>query len=112
MPTMMGMKKKQQQLCEPAAMSEVFRSVHKKYNLPPGDFPEMKKFLSVARELNFSDFPRVEGSRLKNGKLLEELDKAMSQDIPRLLESMPGMANQGNISTKAAAYSAEDEIYK
>jgi hypothetical protein len=95
MPSMMGQKKAQEKMCDPGRMAEIFRAVHKKHNLPPGDFPEIRKFISTAKELNFTEFPRVDGSRLRSGKLLEELDLAMSQDIPRLLESMPGMAGQG-----------------
>jgi hypothetical protein len=49
MPTFMGQKKKQEQLCDPTKMSEIFRMVHKKHNLPPGDFPEIRKFLSTVR---------------------------------------------------------------
>lgn len=95
MPSMMGQKKAQEKMCDPGRMAEIFRTVHKKHNLPPGDFPEIRKFISTAKELNFTEFPRIDGSRLRNGKLLEELDLAMSQDIPRLLESMPGMSGQG-----------------
>jgi hypothetical protein len=95
MPTMMGKAKKQRTLLEYANMSEVFRSVYLKRNLPPGDFPEIRKFITVAKELNFSEFPRVDGSRLKNGKLMEELDRVVDTDIPRLMESMPGMAGTG-----------------
>jgi hypothetical protein len=32
-----------------------------------------------AKELDFNEFPRCDGARLKNGKLLEELDIAMSK---------------------------------
>eukprot|EP00614_Pseudopedinella_elastica_P002462 CAMPEP_0172593716 /NCGR_PEP_ID=MMETSP1068-20121228/12960_1 /TAXON_ID=35684 /ORGANISM="Pseudopedinella elastica, Strain CCMP716" /LENGTH=428 /DNA_ID=CAMNT_0013391365 /DNA_START=128 /DNA_END=1414 /DNA_ORIENTATION=- len=110
MPTMMGMKKKQEKLCDPAEMANVFRTVHKKHNLPPGDFPEMRKFLSVARELSFSEFPKVDGSRLKGGKLLEQLDTAMSTDIPRLLESMPGMTGTGTTKSSGSQSATADDL--
>lgn len=96
MPTMMGKAKKQASLCNPQTMSEVFRATHKKYNLPPGDFPNLHKFISVAKELNFSDFPKTDGSRLGKGKLLQDLDDALSVQIPKLLENLPGMSAQGH----------------
>mmetsp|Transcript_26696 Transcript_26696/g.54667 ORF Transcript_26696/g.54667 Transcript_26696/m.54667 type:complete len:340 (-) Transcript_26696:150-1169(-) len=109
MPTFMGQKKKQESLCDPTKMSEIFRMVHKKHNLPPGDFPEIRKFLSTARELDFTEFPKCDGARLKHGKLLEELDVAMSKDIPRLLESMPGMTGTG--TTKSSPFANADPEY-
>ena len=96
MPTMMGKAKKQKSLCDMQAMGNVFKTVHHKRHLPPGDFPsDMRHFIQVARELDFSQFPRVDGSRLKNGRLMEELDRAVDTDIPRLMENMPGMSGTG-----------------
>ena len=55
----------------------------------------MAKFCSIAKELDFTEFPRVDGARLKHGKLMKDLDNAMHQDIPRLLEGLPGMTKPG-----------------
>ena len=122
MPTFMGKKAKQQALCDPVAMADVFRTVHKKHNLPPGDFPDIRKFISTARELDFCEFPKHDGSRLKNGKLLAELDEAMSRDIPRLLESMPDMQGSGTnkavggslgpMGSYAGGFAVTEDIYK
>ena len=32
---------------------------------------EITKFCAIAKELNMTEFPRVDGTRLKNGKLME-----------------------------------------
>lgn len=112
MPTMMGKAKKQAALCTPQAMSEVFRATHKKYNLPPGDFPNIHKFISVAKELNFSDFPKTDGSRLAKGKLLADLDEAMGVDIPKLLEALPGMSGQGMLHRSNSPITPDDLAYK
>eukprot|EP00622_Pseudochattonella_farcimen_P004086 FR739400.1.p1 GENE.FR739400.1~~FR739400.1.p1 ORF type:complete len:274 (+),score=38.46 FR739400.1:75-824(+) len=115
MPRVMGKKEKQRKLCEIKGMEEVFRSVFKKRGLPPGDFPEIRKFCSIAKELDFNNFPRVDGARLKNGKLLADLEKAMAEDIPKLLESLPGMAGAGAAGKSARADEAgfePDRVYK
>ena len=117
MPNFMGKEKKQRALCEEKEMGNTFRSVLRKRNLPAGDFPEIKKFCSIAKELDFTDFPRVDGSRLKNGKLVEALERAMSEEIPRLLESLPGLTAPGAagimVSNQGAGAAAEpDQVYK
>jgi len=118
MPKMMGMAKKQRQLLDPQAMADVFRTVYHKRHLPPGDFPDIRKFVRVATDMNFSEFPRVDGSRLKNGRLMEELDRAVDADIPRLMESLPGMTGAGankmlkNARDAEASAAADEEGYK
>jgi len=116
MPRFTGQAKKQKDLLDPTKMSEVFRTVHRKRNLPPGDFPEMKKFLTIAKELNFAEFPKADGARLRNGKLMAELDRAMVEDIPRLLEAMPGMSGAGAASFMqppgSGSPAALDDIYR
>lgn len=82
-------------------MPDVFKSVHRKYNLSPGDFPDLKKFKTVAEELDFSDFPMMTGKRLQNGKLMRQLDEVIQNDIPHLMESLPGMSNPGGLSQNA-----------
>lgn len=78
MPTLMGKEKKQQKLIN--NMPTVFRTVMKKYNLAPGDFPDINSFSEKCRETKFSEF-----STLSN-KQIEELDTVLNVDIPKLME--------------------------
>jgi EH domain-containing protein 1 len=57
MPNLMGKQKKQAKLIED--LPNVFRSIMKKYNLSPGDFPDLAKFGEKLRETNFAEV-RVE----------------------------------------------------
>lgn len=64
-------------------MPSVFRTVQKRYNLPPGDFPEIKDFTSKLAEQDFSKFAQL---RLP---LIEAAELTLSTDIPRLMEALP-----------------------
>lgn len=111
MPSMFGKEKKQRALVE--SLDNTFRSVHKKRNIPPGDFPDLNKFKSVAREMDFTEFPRIDGSRLKNGKLMTELDRAMSEDIPRLMENLQGVAEAGAMNhSSPGEHPKLDDVYR
>ena len=90
MPTFMGAEKKKQALL--ADMQGVFRAVHRKHNLPPGDFPDIAHFRSVAAEMDFKSFPKLNGSRMRGGRLMRQLDSGIAETIPTLLESIPTLA--------------------
>jgi len=81
MPAMMGKEKKQQKLIN--ELPTVFRTIMKKYNLSPGDFPDLASFSSKLQEVKFAEF-----STLKE-KQLEDLDRVLNNDIPRLMEQLP-----------------------
>jgi EH domain-containing protein 1 len=81
MPMMMGHAKKQKQLIDD--LPKQFRSVMKKYNLAPGDFPEIDDYKSKLAEMEFSKFHSLKL------RLLEEVEVALTIDIPRLLEALP-----------------------
>eukprot|EP00636_Phaeomonas_parva_P006397 CAMPEP_0118879696 /NCGR_PEP_ID=MMETSP1163-20130328/19432_1 /TAXON_ID=124430 /ORGANISM="Phaeomonas parva, Strain CCMP2877" /LENGTH=457 /DNA_ID=CAMNT_0006815911 /DNA_START=88 /DNA_END=1458 /DNA_ORIENTATION=+ len=89
MPTLMGAERKKRELL--ADMAGVFRGVCRKYNLPPGDFPEIAKFTGTAAEMDFKSFPRISGSRLKGGKVMQALEDGIATTIPKLLEHIPTM---------------------
>ena len=103
----MGKEKKKKELL--ANMSTQFRSVCRAKNVPPGDFPDMNKFCSVARELDFSEFPKVDGGRLKKGKLMEALDEVLAVEIPHLLEQMPSIQYSGG-PTEGKKKHTDDEL--
>lgn len=81
MPMFMGKEKKQKEMI--AELDSVFRSVMKRYNLAPGDFPEINDFRSKLVEQDFTKFASLKV------KLLDELETVLSIDIPRLMEALP-----------------------
>lgn len=70
-----------QQLCN--ELPQVFRAVMKRYNLAPGDFPEIKDFKSKLEEQDFAKFAVLKP------QLIETAESALSADIPRLMEALP-----------------------
>lgn len=81
MPMLMGKAKTQNKLI--ADLQTVFRSVHKKYNLAFGDFPEFEDFKSKLAEQDFSKFPALKP------KMIDEIETVMGVDFPRLMEALP-----------------------
>jgi EH domain-containing protein 1 len=55
----------------------------KRYNLAPGDFPDLNDYRSKLEEQDFSKF-----SSLKP-QLVEAADTTLATDIPRLMEALP-----------------------
>ena len=78
MPSLMGKEKKQQKLI--ADLPNVFRTILKKYNLAPGDFPDIASFSAKLREAKFAEFNTLAP------KQLEALDEVLNRDIPLLME--------------------------
>lgn len=81
MPTMMGREKKQKKLI--ADLPNVFRTIMKKYDLSPGDFPDITDFSNKLSESKFADFNTL------SEKQIGELDKVLNEDIPRMMEMLP-----------------------
>lgn len=81
MPNIMGKEKKQQKLIND--LPNVFRTIMKKYNLAPGDFPDIAKFTAKLKEVKFSEFSSLQQSQI------EALDNALNVDIPKLMEQLP-----------------------
>mmetsp|Transcript_13239 Transcript_13239/g.30918 ORF Transcript_13239/g.30918 Transcript_13239/m.30918 type:complete len:275 (-) Transcript_13239:1057-1881(-) len=81
MPALMGKEKKQNKLI--ADLPNVFRTILKKYNLAPGDFPDITAFSSKLRETKFSEFNTL------SQKQLDALDDVLNKDIPALMEELP-----------------------
>ena len=134
MPSVYGFQKKKQELLN--SMPAQFRTVCRARGLSPGDFPDLQKFVAVAKEVDFAQFPRVRtrrpvlrrrrdscpshddvgglffdfeavrtasrdraerprrsaqvnGSRMKKGKMMQELEAALNNAIPALMEFLP-----------------------
>eukprot|EP00550_Attheya_septentrionalis_P000201 CAMPEP_0198290294 /NCGR_PEP_ID=MMETSP1449-20131203/8223_1 /TAXON_ID=420275 /ORGANISM="Attheya septentrionalis, Strain CCMP2084" /LENGTH=570 /DNA_ID=CAMNT_0043988787 /DNA_START=10 /DNA_END=1725 /DNA_ORIENTATION=+ len=81
MPNLMGREKKQQKLIND--LPNVFRTIMKKYNLVPGDFPDINEFSAKLKEVKFSEFESLKQSQI------EALDHALESDIPKLMEDLP-----------------------
>lgn len=81
MPMLMGKEKKQKEMI--AGLDGVFRTVMKRYNLAPGDFPDLADMRSKLAEMDFTKFSTL------RMKLIEELEVVLSVDIPRLMEALP-----------------------
>uniref|UniRef100_A0A7S2N1J3 Calmodulin n=1 Tax=Helicotheca tamesis TaxID=374047 RepID=A0A7S2N1J3_9STRA len=81
MPTMMGKEKKQQKLIND--LPNVFRTIMKKYNLAPGDFPDITKFSNKLKDTKFSEFHSMKQDHI------DQLEKCLTNDIPRLMEQLP-----------------------
>jgi len=98
MPNVYGFDRKKKELLD--TMPAQFRAVCRARGLSPGDFPDITKFSQVAKELDFVHFPRINGTRLKKGKALADLEKALADQIPALMEYLPrGRATQHNGTT-------------
>jgi len=122
---MMGFAKKQKQLIE--SLPAVFRTVMKKYNLAPGDFPDIRDFQdklteqvrSPSRVLNIpprcypiltvathdddgcggQDFSKFHGLKQR---LIDDVETVLSNDIPRLMEALPRALDTGTTQLAAA----------
>ncbi|RQM23189.1 hypothetical protein B5M09_001345 [Aphanomyces astaci] len=88
MPMMLGKEKKQAELI--AALPSVFREVQKKYNLPPGDFPNLK-----LEDRKFDLFNKL------SLKMIQDVDELMARDIPKLMMSLP-KKNGSRVDSKEA----------
>jgi hypothetical protein len=81
MPMMMGHAKKQKELID--TLPAVFRTVMKKYNLAPGDFPDIADFQGKLVEHDFTKFHSLKP------KLIDDADQVLGYDFPRLMEALP-----------------------
>jgi len=81
MPAMMGKEKKQQKLIED--LPNVFRTIMKKNNLSPGDFPDIAGFSAKLREVKFGEFHALRDDQIQG------LENCLTQDIPKLMEDLP-----------------------
>ena len=90
MPSMFGQEKAQKKLL--ADLETQFYKVHKQYGLPVGDFPDVEKFRSVMEAHDLAKFPKLDM------KAIQEMDRVLAVDIPRLMEQFPqeGSASSGS----------------
>ena len=77
-------------------MPAVFRSVMKKYNLSPGDFPDIQDFQMKLSEQDFTKFHHLKQ------KLVDDVESVLSQDFPRLMEALPRLDAAADCAASAA----------
>jgi hypothetical protein len=66
-------------------MSNIFHTVQHKYNLGLGDFPNVVEFQRVMREMEVSKLVALKMP------MIEQLDALLDREIPRLMDSLPGV---------------------
>lgn len=79
LPYTWGKKEKQRRLI--GRLDSEFSAAARRYGLPKGDFPPLESFRKALLEIkDLSEFPKLDK------KLVKEMDKVFSVDIPELLE--------------------------
>ncbi|GLE06592.1 hypothetical protein PINS_up015986 [Pythium insidiosum] len=96
MPSMVGKERKQKELI--ANMADVFREVQRKFNLPPGDFPNIDEFTRKCSDRKFQKFHSL------NVRGIQEIDELLAKDIPKLMALLPKRVNS------AVAANAGDDV--
>lgn len=69
----------------------------KKYNLAPGDFPDIAEFQKTLKEFDFSKFQNVKQ------KYIDDAEHVMSTEFPRLMEALPRSLESYNNGSGPAA---------
>lgn len=103
MPMFMGKEKKKQKLLDD--LGGVFRTVMKRYNLAPGDFPNLEEYRSKLAEHDFSKFSPVKVA------VIEASENTLSSDIPRLLEALPREHRDVRIEPDMYTPEFEQEVF-
>lgn len=81
MPALMGREKKQQKLIDD--LPNVFRTIMKKHNLSPGDFPDITLFSNKLKDTKFAEFHALRDDQTAM------LENCLVRDIPKLMEDLP-----------------------
>lgn len=81
MPVLFGKQSKQEELI--SKLNDVYNIVMRKYNISVGDFPDLRKFREKLKVWDFTKFQRL------NLRLIEQADKALGDEIPKLLKMFP-----------------------
>jgi len=80
MPYLFGKEDKKNELIENLATE--FQLIQKLQNLPPGDFPDIKKTQEMLRLLDFGTFPAI------SERLMTQLNTALTVDLPKLMRAV------------------------
>lgn len=83
-------------------LPNVFRTILKKYNLAPGDFPDINKFQQKLNEVKFADFQPLSQT------MVDGLDKCLNVEFPRLMDQLPSEKDAPDVLRKKGAMTAQD----
>ncbi|XP_034252891.1 EH domain-containing protein 3 [Thrips palmi] len=107
MPSVFGKDSKKKELIK--NLGAIYEQIQREYQISPGDFPDLKK---MQEQLVHHDFTKFQPIKIK---LLEVVDKMLSEDIARLMAQIPQEeeayrdVDQGNV--KGGAFkNIEDTI--
>lgn len=81
MPSMFGKEKAQTRLL--TSLEDHFLKVHRAYQLPVGDFPDVGKFRGTMEAHDLSKFPKLDA------KFIDQMDAVLTRDIPKLMAMFP-----------------------
>jgi len=81
MPSVFGKSSKQTELIK--NLKQEFIEIHKKYQLPVGDFPIIARFQEQLTAYDFSKFAKL------NPKVIQAMDQVLGDDIPKLMKQFP-----------------------
>jgi GTPase SAR1 family protein len=81
MPSLFYKQSKKEQLIGELHM--VFNTLHRKYSIPVGDFPNVKRMQSLLVDYDFTRFQKL------NQTMLDNVDRMLSNDIVRLMAMLP-----------------------
>eukprot|EP00727_Mastigamoeba_balamuthi_P004953 m51a1_g14456 putative eh domain-containing (506) ;mRNA; r:645437-647699 len=76
-----GKKSKQEELIK--GLNTVFNAVMQRYQLSPGDFPDIVRFREKLAHMDFSTFSKL------NERVIQSADDALATEIPKLVKMFP-----------------------
>mmetsp|Transcript_27809 Transcript_27809/g.57460 ORF Transcript_27809/g.57460 Transcript_27809/m.57460 type:complete len:142 (+) Transcript_27809:2-427(+) len=88
---MLGKDKKKKEIIRDLPV--FFRDIMEKHELSPGDFPEIQTFKKFLQQTDISSFPRIAGKKMKKGGRLEDIELALKESMPDMLNRLPGVAS-------------------
>ena len=97
----MGIKKKQDKLMDDLVTQ--FEKISKQHSLPPGDFPNIKRFRAILKNQELSKFPKL------SEKMMKKLNTALSVKIPELMNLISSNDDMKCAIANAAPKAAEEE---
>ncbi|XP_065563033.1 EH domain-containing protein 1-like isoform X2 [Artemia franciscana] len=80
-PTMFGKDSKKKELIK--NIDQVYDKIRREHNISIGDFPDKKRMQEMLAKHDFTKFPSLKP------KLLEAIDRMLSEDIARLMQMIP-----------------------
>ncbi|CAF0972756.1 unnamed protein product [Adineta steineri] len=81
MPSVFGKDSKRKELINKLHL--VYEKIQREHNIPLGDFPKIERMQELLRNMDFTKFKPLDK------KLLERVDKMLSEDVPKLMNMIP-----------------------